>query len=77
VRVIARMVARRRAAVISCTDRFISKFFVVNHAHGELLHGVVEGLPRSEFEVFLFNIANPREPLNEPLMAVADHVRAN
>eukprot|EP00750_Incisomonas_marina_P002018 INCI11906.1.p1 GENE.INCI11906.1~~INCI11906.1.p1 ORF type:complete len:838 (-),score=119.72 INCI11906.1:1003-3516(-) len=53
---------------------FISKFFVVNHAHGQLLHGVIEHLPRDRFEVFIFNIANPREPLNEPLMDAADHV---
>ncbi len=31
--------------------RFISKFFVVNHAHGQLLQGPVAHLPRDEFEV--------------------------
>ena len=37
---------------------------------------MVSELPRDRFRVTLFNIANPREPLSQPLMDSADEVRA-
>ena len=40
---------------------FLSKFFVVNHAHGQLLSGVIAKLDRSLFHVLLLCIPNTQQ----------------
>ena len=39
---------------------FISKFFVVNHAHGQLLEGIATYLPQDQFQVYVLAIPNPQ-----------------
>ena len=40
---------------------FFSKFFHENHAHGQLLQGIMAGLPREHFEVVLLHLATTRD----------------
>tara|TARA_B110000208_G_scaffold183444_1_gene236173 strand:- start:609 stop:4844 length:4236 start_codon:yes stop_codon:yes gene_type:complete len=60
---------RSRSSSDACSgmDRisvgFVSKFFVKNHPHGQLLQGIIGGLTPGVFHPIIFAIANPREPL--------------
>ena len=47
---------------------FVSKFLTVNHAHGQLLEGVISHLPRTTFEVVAIAIPNSQT-------AVLDSIR--
>eukprot|EP00941_MAST-03F_sp_MAST-3F-sp1_P000754 g754.t1 len=51
---------------------FISKFFTHNHAHGQLLEGVMKGLPRDDFHVVAFHITNPAETSSYSVKAAVD-----
>ena len=53
---------------------WISKFFTVNHAHGQLLEGIISGLPRSDFEVIVCAIPNPGAPLLQSIRESADEL---
>ena len=53
---------------------FISKFFVVNHAHGQLLEGIVAHLPRERFEIVICAIPNPQQTLLPSMTETAEHV---
>lgn len=51
---------------------FVSKFFTMNHAHGQLLQGVMAALPRQHFHVVLFPLANPTMYLSPECVAACD-----
>ena len=51
---------------------FVSKFFVKNHPHGQLLEGIIRGLSPGIFEPSIFAIANPREELADWMQALLD-----
>ena len=53
---------------------FVSKFFVVNHAHGQLLEGIVAHLPRDSFEIIICAIPNPQQSLLPSISQTADHI---
>ena len=53
---------------------FLSKFFTMNHAHGQLLRGVISGLNRDHFLIVVVTIANPQEYLNPEVLDEADEV---
>ena len=53
---------------------FVSKFFVINHAHGQLLEGIVAHLPRDRFEIIICAIPNPQQLLLPSMVETADYV---
>ena len=53
---------------------FISKFFVVNHAHGQLLEGIIRELDRSIFYVVALTIPNPQNTLLPSIKESADEI---
>lgn len=57
----------RRARVV-----FLSRYFTMNHAHGQLIHGVVAGIDRRYFEVVLAHLPSTSQFLDESLLAAAD-----
>ncbi|OQR92242.1 methyltransferase [Achlya hypogyna] len=53
---------------------FMSKFFVRNHAHGLLLRGVLAGLDRRVFCVYLLVLPDASDTLDPRLAAAVDYV---
>ncbi|KDO33615.1 hypothetical protein SPRG_19242 [Saprolegnia parasitica CBS 223.65] len=53
---------------------FMSKSFVTNHAHGLLLRGVLAGLDRAVYCVYLLVVPSVAEAPDPSLVAAVDHV---
>ena len=53
---------------------FVSKFLVVNHAHGQLLEGIVAYLPREQFEIVICAIPNPQQTILPSMTATANQI---
>ena len=53
---------------------FISKFFVINHSHGQLLEGIIRLLDRSIFYVVALVIPNPQNHILPSIEASADYI---
>ena len=53
---------------------FISKFFVINHSHGQLLEGIIRLLDRSIFYVVALVIPNPQNHILPSIEASADFI---
>ncbi len=54
---------------------FVSRFFTLNHAHGQLVQGMLAGLDRSRFRVILGTITSEGMYVDPALEAVADEVQ--
>ena len=53
---------------------FVSKFLVINHAHGQLLEGIVQHLDRNIFYIVALVIPNPQNVLLPSIANSADYV---
>ncbi len=53
---------------------FVSKFLVINHAHGQLLEGIIKHLDRNIFYVVALAIPNPQNVLLPSIENSADYI---
>lgn len=54
---------------------FVSRYFTLNHAHGQLVQGMLAGLDRSRFRVIMGNIVSENMYVDPALEAIADEVK--
>ena len=65
---------RRAAREGKIVVGFISKFLVVNHAHGQLLEGIIRELDRTQFHVVVLMIPNPQNTILPSIKEHADEI---
>ena len=51
---------------------FVSKFLTVNHAHGQLLEGIIAHLPRTAFEVIAIALPNSKSTVLDSIRNGSD-----
>ena len=51
---------------------FVSKFLTVNHAHGQLLEGIISHLPRDVFEVVAIALPNSKSKVSDSIRNGSD-----
>lgn len=71
----ARQVAQNASAGRRIRIGFVSAFFT-DHTIGHLNHGIVAGLDRSQFEVFVFSAGRHADHMAQAFQAAADHYHA-